>query len=317
MILIGVDAGGTGVRAVAMDDTGRYLGRGQAGPGSPHNVGPQRAAGEIARAVAEAAAGRLPDIVATGVAGLEDASLRDAFERALRDGCPAGEILFHSDAAVALEGAFPGRAGIVVIAGTGSVAWGRRGEREARAGGWGHVVDDAGSGYDIARRMLAAVLRAHDGRGPATALAPRVLAALGIDSPEQIVGAARTMDPAALAALARHVFSAADGGDTVARTIVAESAREQAAMVSAVYHQLEFPAECPVAGVGGLFTHPGMRDAFTRAVRAVRPQAAVTPARLPPVGGALVKAFLRVHGAAGEELLRRLEAAAAEAGQSG
>jgi len=292
MILAGVDAGATTTRAVAVADDGRVVGRASAGPGNPHNAGVKEAAAAIARAVREAAGGPIPDLVVAGVAGIEDPAIKEGLRAALVTMHAAGKIHLASDAEIALDGAFLGAPGIIVVAGTGSVSWGRdaRGN-EARAGGWGHILDDAGSGYDVGRAALGAVLREHDGRGGATALTHRVLSALHLAGPEQIVGAARGMTPAQMAGLAPLVMDAAELGDTMAAAIVREAGRHLAEMAAAVWRGLRFAGAHPVAGIGGLFGHAVLRSAFAGGLRRACPEAVPTPPRLQPAGGALWRAF--------------------------
>lgn len=294
MILAGVDAGATTTRAAAVHADGRLAGRGEAGPGNPHNAGVASAAASITAALADAVKGELPAVVVAGVAGIEDPALKEGLRAALAASSIAEKAKIHlaSDAAVALDGAFLGGPGIIVVAGTGSVTWGRDPSgREARAGGWGHVVDDAGSGYDIGRSALAAVLRAYDGRGGATALTARVLGTLHLRSPEQIVGAARAMRPPEVAVLAPLVLEAAQQGDAVAEEIVRAAGADLAEAAAAVWRALELRGPHPVAGIGGLFRHAVLRTAFARDLRRRCPEASFVPPRLQPVGGAVWRAF--------------------------
>lgn len=309
MILVGVDAGATRVRAAAVAEGWGLLGSAAAGPANPHNVGAEPAAAEIARAIRSASSGHAPDVVVVGVAGIEVTDLRRDLQRALQASLPGREIHLYADAVIALDGAFPGAPGIIVIAGTGSVAWGRNVEgREARAGGWGHLIDDVGSGYDLSRRALGAVMRAQDGRGPSTALTQRLIATLGVERPERVVEAVRSMGPAGIAALAPIVVNAAAEGDRVAEEIVAEGCRELADAAAAVARSLELRGPHAVAGAGGLFGHETIRDAFVDALRRTSPQARFTKPRLPPVGGAVWKAFTVKGIIPDENLLTRLEA---------
>lgn len=294
MILAGVDAGATTTRAAAVHEDGRLVGRGEAGPGNPHNAGVSSAAGSIVAALREATRGAPPDVVVAGVAGIEDPALKEGLRGALAASriTEKGKIHLASDAAVALDGAFLGGPGIIVVAGTGSVTWARDAQgREARAGGWGHIIDDAGSGYDIGRSALAAVLRAFDGRGRATALTAGVLGALRLTSPQQIVGAARAMRPPEIAALAPLVLEAAEQGDAAAAEIVRAAGGHLAEGAAAVWWALALRGPHPVAGIGGLFRRAVFRTAFAQSLRDLCPEASVVPPRLPPVGGAVWRAF--------------------------
>ena len=106
---------------------------------------------------------------------------------------PSAEIIIEHDAVIALIGATDARPGIIVISGTGSMAFGiDPSERRARTGGWGFMLGDEGSGFDIARRGLIACLRAYDGRGADTSIRPRVLQLLGLSSAEDLIPALYT-----------------------------------------------------------------------------------------------------------------------------
>lgn len=307
-LLVGVDSGATNTRALAAREDGTPVGSASAGPGNPHNIGPGPAATEIARAIREAASGETPDVVVAGVAGLEDPELKRELRYALEALRPAQEIHVYSDAAVALDGAFLGGPGVIVIAGTGSVAWGRNEKgQEARAGGWGHIIDDAGSGFDLGRQALAASLRAHDGRGPQTSLTRRLTTALGVEGPLDFPGAARRLDPSRMASLARVVIEAADEGDLVARAIVRNAASHLAEIATAVWKKLNLSRGHPVAPVGGLFSHARLRKAFTSSLARRCPEAEVRPPRLPPVAGAVWKAAVLKRLAPDEAMVMQLD----------
>lgn len=316
-ILAGVDAGATHTRALVIHDDGTPVGSGTGGPANPHNIGPGPAASEIARAIQTAAAGETPQVVVAGVAGLEDPELRRELRYALQALQPEREIHLYSDAAVALDGAFLGGPGIIVIAGTGSVAWGRneKGE-EARAGGWGHYVDDVGSGYDIGRHGLHAVLRAHDGRGEPTSLSRMLLKALEIDSPAQIGGTVRRTDPAQIASLARVVVQAADEGDAVARAILRGAVGELATLAAAVWQKLHFSPGHPVAPVDGVFAYARIRKAFAASLARRCPEAVVTTPRLPAVAGAVWRALMLKGFDLGESMVSRLDAGTRMTGET-
>jgi N-acetylglucosamine kinase-like BadF-type ATPase len=295
-----------------VQEDGTFTGQGWAEGANPYNVGAHVAAETIAETVRQAAGATTPDLVVVGAAGVGPAEFSTALSQALRPRMGGADLVLVSDAAIALEGAFPGQPGIIVIAGTGSVALGRNLQgREARAGGWGHVVDDAGSGYDIGRRVLGAVLRAHDGRGAGTALTPMVLHSLALSSPEEIEGVALRLDIAAVADLSRLALAAAGQGDGVARGIVQEAAQQLALLVRAVWERLGLAGGHAVAATGGLFSHQALADAFRGALVRVCPQARVAAPRLSPAGGALIIAFRRRGLAATGELVERLKPHAA------
>jgi len=217
-IVIGVDAGGTGTRAVAMCG-GRVVRRGVAGPGNPAAVGPARAAQEIKRAVEQVAeAGDTVLALAAGVAGisaLDEAMCRAPLEH-LR--CP---MLFYADAVTAFAAGTDAADGTVLIAGTGAVAATIRGHALGEvADGLGWLVGDEGSGVWLG---LAAVRRvARDWR--ASPLADLVTASAGVDTVDDLVNWANRGPREAFAALAPGVCALAAAGDHDAQWLVEDAA---------------------------------------------------------------------------------------------
>jgi N-acetylglucosamine kinase-like BadF-type ATPase len=289
-LYLGVDGGGTQVRAVLVDGAGRERGRGQAGGANPQAAGREPAVANIRLAVARAvrqAGAELPIAAATfGIAGMDRPADHAMLLPHLRD--LAGCVVLVNDAELALE-ALPGRCGICLIAGTGSIALGRDATGgQARAGGWGHLVGDEGSGYDIGRRALQAVLRAADGRGPQTRLQETILRAWDLENPPALMGRiypeSGVVEVAQMADVARLVFAQAAAGDAVARRIVRAAAGELAAAVLAVAARLSFAGDLPLALTGGVLrSQPGLRAAVLRRVRrrrAVGPVVVVADAAL-------------------------------------
>jgi N-acetylglucosamine kinase-like BadF-type ATPase len=166
----------------------------------------------------------------------------------------AATIDVLEDAALLLAAGSPDGWGVAVVAGTGSMAYARGADgRTARAGGWGPLLGDEGSGYAIALAGLRAAARAADGRAAATPLTDRLLAACGLTRPEELVGVVyRGGDRATLAALAPVVLDAADSGDAVAGEIATSAAAELAAAAAAAARSLGLGARFPVALAGGL-----------------------------------------------------------------
>src|SRR5438067_13003673 len=171
---LGVDGGASKTAALVIDESGKSLGSGVAGPSNHLRVGIENAARNIERAVNKAlvaadVASREIQWAYCGIAGADHPAHRQEVVDSLNIFFPRGNFTVDNDARIALTGAIGFGLGVVVIAGTGSVAFGRNAAgEEARAGGWGPILGDEGSAYGIARAGLSAVLRAHDGRGPST-----------------------------------------------------------------------------------------------------------------------------------------------------
>jgi N-acetylmuramic acid 6-phosphate etherase len=262
-LILGIDGGGT--RTVALlaarqpGSTWRLLGRGEAGPSNRQTVGTPMAlaALEAATQAAFAAAGQKRHRVQAACLGLAGAG-RATDHRILREWASRFELAqtvdIIEDAALLLAAGTPAGWGLAVVAGTGSMAYGRCPDgRTARSGGWGPVLGDEGSGYAIALAGLRAVVRAADGRGPATNLTAALLTALELGHPEQLVGLVyEGGNRAALAALAPTVLEIASRGDRVAEEIVTTAVTELASAVVATAKALRLGNTFPLALAGGL-----------------------------------------------------------------
>lgn len=277
--VLGVDAGGTGTRAALVVDgvtTERFC----AGPFNflLHDDGvPQMAA--LARAARPAAMG-------IGVPGLaREPGAAAAFAAAVSEACGV-RTRVAPDATTAWLGAFLGRPGIAVIAGTGSVAVGGSPGALQFVGGHGHLVGDEGSGYWIGRTALRAALAGAEGTGPPTRLGDALTEAAGASVEELVLRVQRSpADRTVLTGLAPVVGRCAAGPDEdpVAGSILAEAATALAGLAAALRRRL---GELPVAGVGGVFAMPALWAGFQRATGAVPPLAR------PEVGAALLAAGL-------------------------
>ena len=197
------------------------------------------------------------------------------------------------DAEIALTGATNGDPGILVIGGTGSIAFGRNAAgRTARAGGWGYIFGDEGGGFDLTRRALRAALRDEEGWGPATQLRSMLLAATGAPDMNDLLH--RFYTPAfprpQIASFSRLVSSAAAVGDEIARQILRDAASALALYAGGVYHQL-FSAdeEFQVAYVGGVFTSDLLRNEFDRLIQE-QMEAIPGPPQFGPAAGARFEA---------------------------
>ncbi len=291
--LIGIDGGGTKTVACAADLSGRLLARVEKGAANYHTIGlPAFAAlvGGIVDDLAAAAGFARADLalVSLGLAGADRDRDRQLLLGALAGlGCPC---LVGSDARIALAAGLGDRGeGIVLIAGTGSIAYGRtRGGENIRAGGWGHLVSDEGSGYDIGRQAIARGLKAAEGRDIPSPLLDKIIARLGVADIAGLI--AFIYSPAAakadIAALATTVADAAAEGDELAAAILADAAVELAGLVcSVIARGFPGPGPVPVALYGGLLLgNPGLTK---RLAGLLAGQAELLPPGPEPVMGAL------------------------------
>lgn len=277
----------------------------------------QAIADSVQRAAAQAEVALPLAGLAVGMAGLGHPQHRRSFAKTVAALGLSRTVVVTHDAEIALWGAFGSGAGIIVIAGTGAIAYGRSADgQEVRAGGWGREIDDEGGGWWLGREAMRAVMRAWDGRGPETMLAGLVLEATGCTRPPDLVDwvrqAART--PRDIAELALAVDEAARQGDAVAQGLVRAAARALAELLAACERALASgEASRRAALTGGLFSRcPTVRDALSQAVRRVLPDVELCRPRLPAVMGALVKMWAEMHGSIPDEAMKALEQAARE-----
>ncbi|MDI6772625.1 MAG: BadF/BadG/BcrA/BcrD ATPase family protein [bacterium] len=297
-VLVGVDGGASKTRAAVVSSSGSILATASVRSSSAYHKEPEEAAAVVLAAAREALAtsGVAEPIAAlgAGLAGADDPAIRERLIGALTRANIARIVHVDHDAAAALAGGTALAPGVVIISGTGSIAFGvDEHGRRARAGGWGPLLDDEGSGYSIGRAVLRAAMRAHDGRGDSTLMAEAVRARFGIASLAALKATVRGASIDAVASVAPLAVEAADAGDPVAARILARAGEGLAVMVLAVARALGWEqnrftlvASGGVLGEGGPMAGLMMRALDARACTAV-----LTPARFPPeIGAALLAA---------------------------
>ncbi len=175
-LYLGVEGGGTKTHVVLLDNEAEIVGEGFSGASNPLRVGVETAVSNIVKAVeaaCDSANRSRGDIVSAtlGLAGVRRADLRQRVRESFIKKLPVKLIEITTDAEIALYGVTLGKAGVVVISGTGSICYGKDGNgTSAMAGGWGPIAGDEGGGVSIARRALQAIAKASDGRGEPTKL---------------------------------------------------------------------------------------------------------------------------------------------------
>ena len=297
-LFLGVDGGQSSTTAVIGDETGHVLGTGISGPCNHVGAAEGRVKflaaikGCVAAACQEAGLDPLRVRFASACLGFSGGP---ADKQVLIQELLAAERLFvTTDAWIALSGATAGEPGIIVIAGTGSIAFGRNDQGQtARAGGWGYIFGDEGGAFDIVRRALCAALRAEEGWGPRTALREALLEAAGGASINDVLHRFYTSDfpRDRIAALAPLVDQAANAGDEIARCVLDEAATQLAGLVYAVRRQL-FSAGTPirVACAGGVFRSALLREGMHGRLLA-EPGLICGPPIHPSAIGALIEAY--------------------------
>jgi N-acetylglucosamine kinase-like BadF-type ATPase len=203
----------------------------------------------------------------------------------------SGEIEVVGDMVIAMQAAFGSKPGVIVIAGTGSIAYGRSKEGQtARAGGWGFAISDEGSGQWIGRNAVSGVMRAQDEDEAApTGLALSILHAWHLQTLDELVRSANASPSPDFSNLFPHVLAAADAGDPIARTVLTQAGAELAGLAKIVISRLfEESPSVQVAMAGGVFRNAALvRNVFYNSLRSEYPQAVVGATVIEPVKGAL------------------------------
>ncbi len=310
MYIIGVDGGGTKTVGILTTETGKRIAQLEVGPSNYHVVGEavtktvlktlivglfEQAgisnSGKPADRGSCAALSLAHTKVCLGMAGLGRATDRKIIGR-ICDELSIGKnrILTH-DAHIALMSGVGKQEGIIVISGTGSIVYGINVHgQEARTGGWGPLLGDEGSGYDIALRGLKAVARAADGRGTPTELTCRILDTLGLNEPNALIRWVHAAERNALAELAKEVFLAAETGDGAAKQIVTAAVDELACAAAVVIKRLGFTGYFQIVLSGGnLVNQPLFFEELHTKLKTIAPTAAgVLPKHEPAVGAVLL-----------------------------
>jgi len=294
--LLGIDAGGSKTVCLLANEAGEVLTCGLGGPANPHTVGIQNTQRAISQSVQQAISKSKPgkvEVAYVGAAGVDRASDREILTVLMNELAIAESCYIDNDAAIALAGGTICKAGVVVISGTGSIAFGMnsRGER-ARSGGWGPILGDEGSGYDIGRRSLVAVMRSHDGRGPETTLTARIRDYLKLGDLSELVQHVYEARPEIrhVAELATLALEESQSGDPVSRQIVTEAVEELTSAAVSVVRMLDMEGQpVDVVASGGVFEHRGiLLEHMRESLRNRLPKARLMRPRFEPAAGAIL-----------------------------
>lgn len=292
---LGIDGGGTKTTCAVGDDT-RLLATATAGPSNIVRVGEARARESLQQCIRQACAvaGIAPNQVARTCVGGSGAARPElaAIVREIVAEIVSTPVDVVGDMQTALEAAFDTGPGVLVIAGTGSIAYGRdRGGKTFRAGGWGFAIGDEGSAHWIGRSAVTAVLRASEREsfeGGVPPLAKDFFKAWGVMSLSGLARAANSIPPPDFAALFPAVSASSD---EVARQVLRQAGRELAELAGVVMCRLfakDGESVVPVAMTGGVFRHAAIvREVFYNDLRRLDARAQVLPQVVDPVEGAL------------------------------
>jgi glucosamine kinase len=303
-IFLGIDGGGSKTSCLIGDESS-VLGTGTAGPSNLVRAGEAQARESLAAAIRQACtvANLKPAEISRVCVGLAGAArpeisvvVRGIIAEIVSGEARAGQIKTSDikvvgDNVIALEAAFGAGPGVIVIAGTGSIAYGRnRDGQTARAGGWGFAVSDEGSGHWIGRAAVAAALRAWDeSQDEKAPLLLSVMKSWGLENRESLVLAANATPAPDFAALFPAVLALADSGDRSAREVLAQAGSRLVELAGIVVRRL-FPESGAVRAAmsGGVFGSSALvRQVFYNGLRSVHPDIALNPGVIEPVRGAL------------------------------
>ena len=294
-IYIGIDGGGTGCRGIVATSDDQLLAEAQGGVLNAYAASRETVEANLRDLIdrlltwAGLDAGKIAGIGA-GVAGIrtpeERARLSEMFAGIVGGDVP---LRLANDLDIGLRGGTTDGVGVVIVAGTGSSAFGRWADGEALVGGWGENLGDEGSGHWMGMQALQAVARAEDGREGPTALRERLLACVGATTVRDLVPWARAATKAEVAALAEVVLSCSAAGDPAARRIVDQGAGEIVQLAETTVRRLNAMGESlEVVLSGGLMGAASeYYEACRREIGVALPRTRVMRPLRPPMWGAI------------------------------
>lgn len=269
-VVAGIDGGGSSTRASIVNEKGVILGEAKAGPSSYSSVSLETLKDNIQKALDEAlrsantlCTGEVKlDAIFIGLGGVETAQDKETVRNLVSEFSivDKGQIFVENDTRVSLAGGLAGRAGLSLIVGTGSVCYGRTEDgREWKAGGWGHLIDDPGSGYYLGLNGLIAMVRAVDGRGIASPLTEALFRHLQLKEINEIMYILyqKKFTRTDVAALAPIILEYAAKGDKIGKMIIQRGAEELALMIKTVVDKLELGRSSILLAMTGGLTQAG------------------------------------------------------------
>jgi len=305
-LLIGIDGGGTHSTAAAAFPDGRIAAVAYGGGLNYHNIGVENVRRNLEDMVTDlcektgAEVGR----ICVGMSALDGPADGETTDLFTGGRIAAGTLDLQSDAYAALMGSTMGGPGMIVICGTGSMLLMMDSEGIQHAGGgWGYLLNDAGSGFTLAREALLAAIDAVEGIGPETPLLGDAMAFFGAEKPRGLIDRiyAPECTPDRIAGFARYVIERARAGERIASGILERNMRRLARLAAAMMQRA--PEACCAGLYGGIFVHsPQARAIFETAIMELFPGATVKAPEFPPELGALIHLF-KQRGTLSEEIL--------------
>ncbi len=307
-IILGIDGGGSKIRCLAADPDGNILGFGTGGPVNQLFTERDRIVSNISEAVS-ASIGKLDRVrvkIACCGAPASEELLREGIQRIV----DIDQVVNRGELLTSLIGSFLVDKGIVVIAGTGSLAGGKNPEGKVfSCGGWGPLIGDEGSGYWIGLKAINAASKSADRRFPYTVLKDKIVEYFKLHNIAQLVDQVyrKGISRYEIAQISPLVTGSAEEGDRIAQEILEEAGRELALLTKTVIRELSY-SDSKISTVGGVFSSgsKSLNEIFGREIKSVYPDVSIVSPRFPPVAGALILGF-RILGLNEENLLANIE----------
>ncbi len=299
--IIGIDGGGTKTVGLLATKDGQTIAKTQTGPSNYHVVGIEQTKNVLTEIISQLKL-QVPNtdldsiLCCIGMAGLGREEDREIIGQICDEiGISKNRILTH-DAHIGLVSGTGKQSGVIVISGTGSIVYGiNEHGREVRAGGWGYILGDEGSGYDIAVKGLQAVARAADQREPATQITQLILKRLSLNEPNDLIRWTHAASRDEIAQMSDVMFTASDRGDTQATRIIDIAVGELVCAIETVVTQLEFTIPIDIVFSGGnLVNQPLYADKLRMLIEGRITDATVRYPKHEPVYGAVLLAMERL-----------------------
>jgi N-acetylglucosamine kinase-like BadF-type ATPase len=305
MHVLGIDVGGSKTVCLLADEQGQIVASGREEGANLQGAGELALEKVLHTVMEKTIADRevRPAAICLGIAGVDRAADEAVVRSIMKRIGYKAKILVVNDALIALQAGIGDGPGIVIVSGTGSIAYGRNSTGEAaRAGGWGYVLGDEGSGYWIGRLALRAVVRHADGRGRPTGLTPKLLGHFHAQRAAELIHKIyhEEVGPRAIAALAKYVQDARDEGDVVASAILAQAADELITAGTAVMTRLDLQQQAFTFVLAGGMFHavPWLCDQLNLLLPSLAPLSKTMRLETDAAMGAVQFAIAELHGGA-------------------